>query len=116
MEENPSPVIPTAIVSTSLSNEKTEFPGRNKIWCNGLIITGQSYAWIISTILLVLCGLGLFGYFIARDGVALWGWYSLIPVFILSPLVISSALVTAFTDPGILPRNINTSSTLKKDL
>lgn len=112
--------ITSAILSTSSSlnvnHVKTEFPGRNKIWCNGFIITGQSFIWIISTLLLIISGLGLFGYFIAKDGILIWGWYPLIPVFILSPLVLSSALITASMDPGILPRNINPRSTLTRNL
>lgn len=104
------------LIAVPLLNEKTgkavrnwqAHPSRNRFFFDGRVLTGGDTPWAFlccSTLLGLVAGFW-FG------GTCPWWWHNVSPAVpiigaYLTLIVISSMMVTAFTDPGILPRNLD---------
>ncbi|KAL1693316.1 DHHC palmitoyltransferase-domain-containing protein [Schizophyllum commune] len=83
-------------------------PSRNRFFFNGRVLTGGDSPWAF------LCCLTLLGLIAGFwfGATCPWWWHNMSPAVpiiggYMTAIVISSMMVTAFTDPGILPRNLD---------
>ncbi|KAG2185958.1 hypothetical protein INT43_002396 [Umbelopsis isabellina] len=88
------------------------FPGRNKFFCGGRVITSREYYAFAFAILLLLVPCALFAAFTCP-----WLWVNIsiaVPICYAYLFVLSfvSMLRTSWTDPGIIPRNLDPSPPL----
>ncbi|KAG0343805.1 Eukaryotic peptide chain release factor GTP-binding subunit [Podila humilis] len=92
------------------------FPGRNMFFCGGRIMTSRDFPAFLVAMLMILIPTGLFHGFTSPDL-----WHRLSPaapvvqayVFIV---VFSSMLKTSWTDPGVIPRGIDSDPPLDPPL
>ncbi|KAK2466685.1 hypothetical protein APHAL10511_000943 [Amanita phalloides] len=83
-------------------------PSRNRFFLRGHLLTGGDSPWAFIICLSIV--LGLSGVWFATTCV--WWWHNESPAVAIvgaymALIVISSMLTTAFTDPGILPRDLD---------
>ncbi|KAJ2962856.1 hypothetical protein NQZ79_g2058 [Umbelopsis isabellina] len=88
------------------------FPGRNKFFCGGRVITSREYYAFAFAILLLIVPCALFAAFTCP-----WLWVNIsiaVPICYAYLFVLSfvSMLRTSWTDPGIIPRNLDPSPPL----
>lgn len=81
--------------------------------CNGRLVRSKAYSWLPVTLILTLGIFGAFVYGMIRGNEGLLMRLLLIPSAWFVAYSITAAFLTAYTDPGILPRNLNPRSTLK---
>lgn len=97
----------------NLASHTPVFPGKMRIICGGRIVMGVENAWFSLTMLLIILASGLVLALIFSDVMLFFGpWPILFDVFLLI-ISISLACATAWSDPGILPRNLNPKETLR---
>ncbi|EMD38453.1 hypothetical protein CERSUDRAFT_105050 [Gelatoporia subvermispora B] len=105
----PRSAIPTIDVATGKPKRNYELhPSRNRFFLHGHILTGGDSPWaFIASLCLVL---GITGVWFGTTCV--WWWLNESPAVAavgayMCLLTISSMLATAFSDPGILPRDLD---------
>jgi palmitoyltransferase ZDHHC9/14/18 len=83
-------------------------PSRNRFFLRGHLLTGGDSPWAFAICFSIV--LGITGFWFGSTCV--WWWHNESPAVAavgayLALIVISSMLATAFSDPGILPRNLD---------
>ncbi|KAL1743448.1 DHHC palmitoyltransferase-domain-containing protein [Schizophyllum fasciatum] len=83
-------------------------PSRNRFFLDGRVLTGGDSPWAFFGCLTLLGLVAGFWF----GATCPWWWHNMTPAVpiigaYLTAIVISSMMVTAFTDPGILPRNLD---------
>lgn len=92
------------------------FPGNNRIFCNGKIVTSYDYYFLFVTGFLFLFPLSLLTYLVFKEISSVLSLTYIIFLYTIPIIPIFFGLKTAFTDPGILPRKTHTKEQLKREL
>lgn len=99
--------------STSTPSGKREFHGRNIILCNGGIVMGKDWTWLLITGSLLLFPSALFCGFTLPLILKEFGNWFLAPLIIIFILIVYFGLRTSWSDPGILPRHTDPRDNLR---
>jgi len=91
----------------------TVFPGKMRIICGGRIVMGAENAWFSLTMLLIMLISGLFLALILSDAMLFFGPWLIVSDILLLAMSLSLACAAAWSDPGILPRNLNPKESLR---
>lgn len=92
---------------------KREFHGRNIILCNGGIVMGKDWSWLLLTGSLLLFPLTLFCIFALPPVVNQFGKWLLAPMILNLLFTFYFGLRTSWSDPGILPRHTDPRDNIK---
>jgi palmitoyltransferase ZDHHC9/14/18 len=117
----PAPVEPAqdyeAVARLALAQDdlKGKFPGATRILCGGQIITSAASSWLPGTVCLFAVPSIAFAVFVMPDFVRVMSPFWLVPVVVGALFSLTSAFMTAFTDPGILPRRVNPREAIRMD-
>jgi len=84
-----------------------KFEGKNRFFCNGRIMTGPDFTQLLVTLGLIFIPAGLFSgftlpYFTTNYSIAIPIVFGIIILF-----CVSSLCATSWSDPGIIPRNLD---------
>ncbi|KAI8149910.1 DHHC palmitoyltransferase-domain-containing protein [Fennellomyces sp. T-0311] len=105
-QQQQPPLPPRAIRITDTRNYKL-FPGNNAFFCDGRLLTSRAYwAFVLALCVLIIPSI-LFAIFVCP-----WLWRHISPAIpiifaYLFALALASMLKTSWTDPGIIPRNLD---------
>lgn len=94
---------------------KGKFPGATRILCGGQVITSAASSWLPGTVVLFAVPMAVFGVLVMPDFVRVMSPFWLVPVVLVALFSLASAFMTAFTDPGILPRRVNPREAIRMD-
>ncbi|KAI7857885.1 DHHC palmitoyltransferase-domain-containing protein [Circinella umbellata] len=88
------------------------FPGNNAFFCSGRLVTSRAYWVFLLSLVILIAPAVLFFVFVCP-----WLWLHIHPVIpilfaYLFVLALASMLKTSWTDPGIIPRNLDISPLL----
>ncbi|KAG2189337.1 hypothetical protein INT44_004479 [Umbelopsis vinacea] len=105
---------PTSKPSSRAKNQRNYqvFPGRNRFFCGGRVMTSREYYAFALALILLIAPCALFGVFTCP-----WIWFNVhiaVPIVYayLFVLALASMVRTSWTDPGIIPRNLDPSPPL----
>lgn len=93
--------------------QKMPFPGRMNIFCNGAIVMGSRNRWSLFTLGSIALPCVLFLVFILSTYVKRFSIWHLVFLMVLLMMGISMGLTASWSDPGVLPRQINPRSSLR---
>jgi hypothetical protein len=90
--------------------EKSEM----RTYCSGMIVTSSKNTCLTGTVLLIVGGSVYVGFFMIENLKNNFGLWPIIITFMLMFCAIFNALRVAWTDPGILPCNVNPQTELRE--
>lgn len=110
--------IPEYNISEIFSKEaegEGRFPGATRILCGGQIITSAASSWLPFTVFLFFLPIVGFCIFSLSSYLKVMSLWYCLPVLVMVFFSMTTAFMTALTDPGILPRKVNPKETIKMD-
>lgn len=104
----------TSIDTSNDTSNQTQTPkylyqtwqGNNQFWCSGHVVAGSESNTFYTTLALIIIPSIFYLVFVATDMAVLSGVWILVISIILIVGTLCSFLVTALSDPGIIPRNV----------
>lgn len=115
IEDSPKPTpTPPTLIKRNMRNYQL-FPGRTKFLCHGRLVTSKDYVIFMVGNALFLVPSALYGYFVCPF---LWeNLHPAIPVVFIYLFILCfiSLLKTSWTDPGIIPRNLDPNPEVEDD-